>query len=161
MKKLRPLIAALMAHGFYTITDILVWQRIFESNQLVMFANTYHAGWFVSLAGYAMVGVVVMSDKLKDCLFFLVALFIGAYSGLEDILYYVLDRKPVPESLPWLEHNPLIRGTGRADLILSVVFWLAVLIALYAVLYLGRGHARRVEPDVNQMSSAEADPSPR
>ncbi len=36
MKKLRPLIAALMALGFYTITDILVWQRIFEVNQLVL-----------------------------------------------------------------------------------------------------------------------------
>jgi hypothetical protein len=161
MKKLRPLIAALMALGFYTITDILVWQRIFETNQLVMFANTYHAGWFVSLAGYAMVGVVVMSDRIKDCLFFLVALFIGAYSGLEDILYYVLDRKPVPESLPWLEHNPLIRGTGRADLILSAIFWLAVLIALYAVLYLRRDSARRVGLDLNQISSAQADPRRR
>ena len=55
-----------------------------------------------------------------------------------DYLYYVLDRKPMPESLPWLANNPLIHGIRRDEVIASVVFWLAVLVILYAVLYLRR-----------------------
>lgn len=145
MSKIRPMLAALIALGFYTVTDILVWQRIFEANQLVEFAGTYHAGWFVSLAGYATVGVIVMSDRWKDCLFFLSALVVGAYSGLEDILYYLLDGKPIPASLPWLEGNPLIHSVSRQGLISSVAFWLVALVVLYAVLYLRRRKPRPLD----------------
>jgi hypothetical protein len=108
IRNFRPLLAALIALIFYTVTDILVWQRVFEANQLVKYADTYHVGWFVSLAGYAAVGVVIMADRWKDCVFFLVALSVGAFSGLEDVLYYLLDRKPMPAALPWLGSNPLI-----------------------------------------------------
>lgn len=142
MNKLRPLLAALVALLFYSVTDILVWQRIFEANQLIGYARTYHAGWFFSLAGYATVGLIVMSDHWKDCLFFLAALIIGAYSGLEDVLYYVLDGKPMPNSLPWLSGNPMmIYGSSRAGVIFAVVMWLALLGLLYVALYL-----RRVKP---------------
>ena len=105
MKKFRPIFAALIAIIFYTATDILVWQRVFESNELVKYANTYHTGWFVSLAGYATIGIILMWDAWKECIYFLLALFIGAFSGLEDVLYYVLDKRPMPESLPWLKDD--------------------------------------------------------
>ncbi|MFN2120054.1 MAG: hypothetical protein ACK2T0_06660 [Anaerolineales bacterium] len=134
--KLRPLLAALIALLFYTVTDILVWQRVFEANQLVRYADTYHAGWFVSLAGYAVIGVVIMADRWKDCVFFLVALSIGAFSGLEDVLYYLLDRRPIPAALPWLDPNPLIFETSRLGVITSVAFWMIVLAGLYVALYL-------------------------
>jgi hypothetical protein len=137
VRRLRPLLAALIALIFYAISDILVWQRIFEANQLVGFADAYHAGWFVSLAGYAAVGVVIMSDRWKDCVFFLIALSVGAFSGLEDVLYYFLDRRPMPAALPWLESNPLIFDTSRSGVIASVAFWLVALAILYALLYLG------------------------
>ncbi|HXQ37670.1 MAG TPA: hypothetical protein VN843_26920, partial [Anaerolineales bacterium] len=96
MKKYRPVIAAITALMFYTIADILVWQRIFEANNMVEHADTYHIGWFVSLAGYATIGLLLMWGEWKDCLFFLTSLFVGAFSGLEDVLYYILDRKPMP-----------------------------------------------------------------
>lgn len=146
MRKLRPLFAALSALFFYTITDILVWQRIFEANRLNEYADTYHAGWFLSLAGYATVGVVVMSDRWKDCLLFLAALVVGAYSGLEDVLYYVLDRKPMPASLPWLSGNPMIHGISRMDVISSVAFWLVVLVILYIAMFLWEPKLRLKAP---------------
>jgi hypothetical protein len=135
MNKLRSLLAALMAVGCYTITDILVWQRIFESHQMIEYADMFHTGWFVSLAGYAAVGVIILSDRWRDCLFFLAALFVGAYSGLEDVLYYVLDRRPMPASLPWLAGNPLIHGSSREEVLGSVVLWLVGLAVLYLNLY--------------------------
>ncbi len=136
MNKFRPLLAALNGVLFFTITDILIWQRIFEANRLLQYADLYHAGWFLSLAGYAALGVIAMADHWKECLYFLTALIIGANSGLEDVLYYVLDRKPMPASLPWLDGNPLILQSSRAGVIGSSLFWLAVLIVLFAVLFL-------------------------
>jgi hypothetical protein len=135
MKKLRPVIAAALALLFYTFADILIWQRIFETNQMVQYANIYHTGWFVSLAGYAILGVVLMWGAWKDCLYYLVSLFVGAFSGLEDILYYILDRKPMPDTLPWLADNPMILHVSRAGVIGSVSLWLAALVILYLLLY--------------------------
>jgi hypothetical protein len=144
MRKLRPILTALVALLFYTVTDILIWQRIFEANQMVEYADMYHTGWFVTLAGYALLGTIFMWGAWKDCLFFLITLFIGAFSGLEDVLYYVLDGKPMPEKLPWLSSNPLIYGDSRAALIGSVLFWMVVLVVLYFVLYIKRNNRRKI-----------------
>lgn len=135
MKKYRPIFAAIIALLFYTIADILVWQRIFEANNMIEHADTYHMGWFVSLAGYATIGIILMWGEWKDCLFFLTSLFVGAFSGLEDVLYYVLDRKPMPEALPWLDSNPMIYQVSRTGVLLSVLFWLTALALLYIWLY--------------------------
>lgn len=138
MAKFRPLLAVAVALVFYGVSDILVWQRIFEANQMVGYANSYHTGWIVSLAGYAALGVILLSDRWQDCVYFLLALFIGAFSGLEDVLYYVLDGKPIPDLLPWLEGNPLIYASSRAGVISSVFFWIAALLLLYVALYFWR-----------------------
>ncbi len=135
MKKYRPAIAAALALIFYTFADILIWQRIFETNQMVQYASIYHTGWFVSLAGYAILGVVLMWGEWKDIVYFLISLFVGAFSGLEDVLYYILDGKPMPDVLPWLEGNPMILHVSRAGVIGSVLFWLLALVLLYFVLY--------------------------
>jgi len=76
-----------------------------------------------------------MWGEWKDCLFFLTSLFVGAFSGLEDVLYYVLDRKPMPEALPWLDNNPMIYQVSRTGVLLSVLFWLTALAILYIWLY--------------------------
>ena len=136
MKTIRPIFAALIAIFFYSVTDILVWQRVFETNELVKYANTYHTGWFVSLAGYATIGIILMWDAWKECIYFLLALFVGAFSGLEDVLYYVLDKRPMPESLPWLKDNPMIYTSSRSGVISSIVFWLGTLVILYIVLFI-------------------------
>lgn len=135
MNKYRPVLAAVLALTFYTFTDILIWQRIFEANQMVQYADIYHTGWFVSLAGYAILGVVLMWGAWKDVLYFLAALLVGAFSGLEDVLYYILDGKPMPDALPWLEENPMILHVSREGVIGSVVLWITALVLLYFVLY--------------------------
>jgi hypothetical protein len=159
MKKHRPLVTAIIALLFYTITDILIWQRIFEANQMTKFADTYHAGWFVTLAGYALMGLVFMWGSWKECLYFLTALFIGAFSGLEDVLYYVLDGKHMPAYLPWLYHNPLIFKTTRAGVLASVLFWLAVLVILYIFLFVWRKHQPQSDTQAIENSSSVANPS--
>ncbi len=141
--KLRPLLAATVGIVCYSVTDILVWQRIFEANQMVAYAGSYHTGWAVSLAGYATVGTILLWDQWKDCLYFLAALSVGAFSGLEDILYYVLDGKPIPAALPWLESNPLIYASSRAGLISSVMFWTLALAGLYVILFVWRRNPRQ------------------
>jgi hypothetical protein len=135
MKKYRPVLAAVLALTFYTFTDILIWQRIFEANQMVQYADIYHTGWFVSLAGYATLGIVLMWGAWKDIVYFLTALLVGAFSGLEDVLYYMLDGKPMPDALPWLEDNPMILHVSREGVIGSVMFWLMALVLLYFALY--------------------------
>jgi hypothetical protein len=138
MRKYRPIVAAVVAILFYAITDILIWQRIFETHKMIEFADIYHTGWFVTLAGYAFIGTLLMWGSWKDCLYFLIALFVGAFSGLEDILYYVLDLKPMPVSLPWLSGHPMIYGSSRLEVIGSVLFWIVFLITVYIVLYVWR-----------------------
>lgn len=149
MKKYRPVLAAVLALTFYTFTDILIWQRIFEANQMVQYADIYHTGWFVSLAGYAIIGIVLMWEAWKDIAYFLISLFVGAFSGLEDVLYYILDGKPMPDALPWLEDNPMILHVSREGVIGSVFFWLIALVLLYFVLYQWR---RQPQPQTNELS---------
>lgn len=142
MKNYRPVLAATLALLFYTFADILIWQRIFETNQMVQYADIYHTGWFVSLAGYAILGIVLMWGAWKDVIYFLTSLFVGAFSGLEDVLYYILDGKPMPDALPWLDDNPMILHVSREGVIGSVFFWLMALVLLYMVLYQWRWRAK-------------------
>ena len=135
MKKYRPVIAAAMALLFYTLADIFIWQRIFETNQMIQYADIYHRGWFVSLAGYAILGIILLWDSWKDVFYYLTALFVGAFSGLEDVLYYLLDWKPMPDALPWLDANPMIFHVSRTGVIFSVILWMMALVLLYLALY--------------------------
>jgi hypothetical protein len=112
------------------------------------FASTYHTGWFVSLAGYASVGILLMWGAWKDCLYFLASLFVGAFSGLEDLLYYILDRKPIPADLPWLGSNPMIHSSSRSGVIQSVAFWMVALAILYVALYIWRSDRRKQTADL-------------
>jgi MFS family permease len=150
-KNYRPAIAALIALLFYTVTDILIWQRIFEANQMVEYANTYHAGWLASLVGYALIGVLLMWGGWKDCIYFLIALFVSAFSGLEDVLYYVLDRKPIPIELPWLNNNPMIFESSRNGVVGSALFWVGALTILYVVLYLRSSHKTPIPAPISDL----------
>jgi hypothetical protein len=89
----------------------------------------------VSLAGYAALGVMLMWGAWKDCIYYLTSLLVCAFSGLEDVLYYLLDGKQIPDSLPWLDPNPMIYDTSRLGLVFSVLFWLAMLVVMYFLLY--------------------------
>jgi hypothetical protein len=152
MKKYRPIIAAAMALLFYTFADILIWQRIFETNQMIQYADIYHRGWFVSLAGYAIIGIILMWDSWRDVLYYLTALFVGAFSGLEDVMYYLIDWKPMPDALPWLDANPMIFHISRTGVIFSVILWMTALALLYVALYWRRNQPQNAI-QVNQISS--------
>ena len=143
MTKIRPILAVTLALFFYTVTDILVWQRIFEHYRLVEYADMYHTGWFVSLAGYATIGLILLWGRWRDCLYYLVSLAIGAFSGLEDVLYYVLDGRAMPASLPWLSSNPMIGSVTREGVLTSVFFWLGIMLFLYITLYWIERNPRR------------------
>jgi membrane-bound metal-dependent hydrolase YbcI (DUF457 family) len=151
MKKYRPIIAAAMALLFYTFADILIWQRIFETNQMIQYADIYHRGWFVSLAGYAIIGIILMWDSWRDVLYYLTALFVGAFSGLEDVMYYLLDWKPMPAALPWLDANPMIFHISRTGVIFSVILWMTALALLYIALYWRRNQPQNAL-QINQVS---------
>lgn len=135
MEKIRPVIVATLALLFYTLTDILIWQRIFEANNLTQYANTYKTGWLVTLVGYGVLGSILMWGAWKDILYFLISLFVLAFSGLQDMLHYVLGGEPMPETLPWLDANPMIFEVSRTGALSSVLFWIAALVIFHVVLY--------------------------
>lgn len=150
MKKIRPVLIALIALLFYTATDILIWQRAFEANNLTHLATTYHIGWLVSLAGYATIGLLLMWGDWKDCFYYLTALSISAFSGLEDVLYYLLDGKTMPNELPWLDPNPMIYEATRTGVLASVAFWMVMLAGLYFVMYIWKSRVPQAA-DVKRM----------
>ena len=49
-----------------------------------------------------------------------------AHSGLEDVLYYLIQLKPIPTELPWLDHAPLVlfSPVDSVSLFASVALWL-------------------------------------
>ena len=159
MSKFRPILAVTLALFFYTLTDIMVWQRIFEFHRLVEYADMYHTGWFVSLAGYATIGLVLLWGNWKNCVYYLVALFVGAFSGLEDVMYYVMDGRPIPASLPWLNHNPMIAVSSRTGLLTSVFFWVAFLLLLYVALFWWRWKKPKLEASLPEIPLAPNEPA--
>ena len=58
----------------------------------------------------------------------------------------MLDGKPIPASLPWLNANPLIYASNRSGVISSAVFWIGALLVLYTALYLWPRRAGRASP---------------
>jgi hypothetical protein len=123
------LVAALF---FYAKMDILIWQRIFETHELYELGmGKYHWGWLQSLFGFMVLGVLLCYPSLRRMITFPLSLAVLAFSGLEDILYYWLDGKPVPALLPWLSSNPMLLKPVTVDrLVLSTLFWILVVVAL-------------------------------
>src|SRR5215469_11953857 len=92
----------------YALVDILIWQRIFEASGLYRFDHEYHAGYLALLGGMVVLGMVLLLPHGLWALWYGLAFLTLAFSGLEDALYYVLDGRSIPASLPWLEADPLI-----------------------------------------------------
>ncbi len=132
---------------FYAKTDILIWQRIFETQELTGFGNagTYQWGWFQSLFGFIILGTLVCFPNIRRMILFPVSLTLLAFSGAEDILYYLLDGKPVPHFLPWLNNNFLIiRPVTSHTVYISAVFWLAIVLLLYTTTAFLEGQVKKM-----------------
>jgi hypothetical protein len=121
-------LAVLTALLSYTMVDIMIWQRIFESHNLNKFAYLYHPGWIAMLGGEIVLGALLLIPNWRAVLFYVVALISMALCGMEDILYYWLDGRAIPYYLPWLDRNPwiLFKPVTSSNLLLSVSIWVGV-----------------------------------
>ena len=136
----RVLAALLVALGFYALSDILLWQRIFEAHQLSMFDPQYQTGHVAILVGMMGVGGVLLIDSGIWALWFEGALYTMAFGGDEDVLYFWFDGRAIPAVLPWLDRShlifirPLSGDVTSAELLASAMFWLVLWLAALIVL---------------------------
>lgn len=129
-------IAVVVALLTYTIVDIMIWQRIFEKNELYIYSALYHPGWTVMLVGDMVLGALLLLPNWRAVVYYLAALYTLASCGMEDVLYYWLDRRIIPDRLPWLDPAPfvLFKPVTAPRLLMSAaiwaLFWLVVYLAL-------------------------------
>jgi hypothetical protein len=117
---------------FFTKIDILIWQRIFEKNQLWdLGIGPYHQGWIFALYGFMALGFIFFYPHLRRMVMFPLSLALLAFSGLEDVLYYWLDGRAIPATLPWLDNNArILQPVTSIHLVLSAVVWVLVIVLL-------------------------------
>jgi len=138
--KRRALAALLIALGFYALSDILLWQRIFEAHQLSMFDPEYQTGHVAILVGMMGMGAVLLMDSGVWALWFEGALYTIAFGGGEDVLYYWLDGRQIPAVLPWLDRSrlifvrPIAGDITSIELLASAAFWLGAWLLLMFLL---------------------------
>jgi hypothetical protein len=139
-------LALTVALFFYAKMDILIWQRIFETHELIdLGVGVYHWGWVQALFGFMILGVLLFYPDVRRMITFPLSLGLLAFSGLEDILYYWLDDKSLPQYLPWLNSNPLLLKPVTAErLLLSAALWL---LAVLVVDVLGVFVEKRLKAD--------------
>lgn len=124
---------------FYALSDILLWQRIFEAHDLFQFDQQYQSGHVSTLVAMIAIGIVLLYDARLWALWYAAAFYSLSYSGLEDALYYWLAGRPIPATLPWLDPNrlilfkPVTSGALLASTAVWVGFWLASLWGLPAL----------------------------
>ncbi len=124
--------------------DVLLWQRIFEHNQLAQYSSIYCDGWRVMLDTVTLLGMVFLWRNKFEAAFFAGTLQIMAHVGAEDVLYYWLDGKMLPSNLPWLNDNPFTLKPVTGDsLLLGVGLWLALWVAVWLVMLAFMGHTSK------------------
>jgi hypothetical protein len=122
---------------FYALSDVLLWQRIFEQHDLFQFDKQYQTGHAATLVGFLAIGMVLLLDTGWWALWYGAAFFTLSFSGLEDALYYWLDGRPIPDRLPWLDNrHPLIIGhpVTAESVVLSSAIWIVLWGASLALL---------------------------
>src|SRR5258708_7598841 len=128
--KVRVRVAVALAAGlfFYALSDVLLWQRIFEQHDLFQFDRQYQSGHVATLVGFIAIGMVLLIDAGWWSLWYAAAFYTLTFSGLEDVLYYWLDGRAIPASCPWLNTDPLIlfKPAGGWTLALSAGLWLGL-----------------------------------
>jgi hypothetical protein len=129
-KAVRRRIGIALAVGlvFYALSDILLWQRIFETNGLYRYDGRYQTGHQAVLVGMIAISVILLYEARFWALWFALAFYTLAFSGLEDVLYYALDGRWIPGRCPWLDGNRLIlfKPVTATSLVMSAVVWLVL-----------------------------------
>jgi len=110
---------------FYALSDVLLWQRIFERHDIAQFDAQYQTGHVTTLVALIGVGVVLLWDVRLYALWYAGALYSLAFGGAADVLYYWIDHRAVPTATPWLNDNPFIlfKPAGGWSLVASAVIW--------------------------------------
>lgn len=117
---------------FYVRADIMIWQRIFETDKLWHYAGAYHRGWYQMLLGLLAVGCLLL-PSWRERILYAVTLYILAFNGTNDVLYYWLDGKAVPQTLAWLDNHffILFSPVTAENLIVNCLIWITVLFILH------------------------------
>jgi hypothetical protein len=126
--RVRVTVALATGLFFYALSDVLLWQRIFEQHDLFQFDRQYQSGHVATLVGLIAVGMVLLIDAGWWALWYGAAFYTLTFSGLEDVLYYWLDGHAIPSSCPWLNSDPLIifKPAGGLGLVASAALWIAL-----------------------------------
>lgn len=120
----------------YALQDVMLWAEIFERHELWQFIGIYHAGWQVLLFALILAGFFWAGRDWRAGVLHAAMLYTLAHSGLEDLLYYALQQRPVPDRLPWLDQAPLIlfSPVDRQNLVLSALIWVGAWLGVTAFL---------------------------
>ena len=122
MIRIRVIAAAVLCLCLFAWQDVLIWQRIFEHNQ-VWSLGVYHDGWRITLDALPVAAVVFLWGRWLEIAFFAATLQLFARNGTSDILYNWLDGQAIPQQLPCLDSNSFILFkpvTGEALVLSSV-----------------------------------------
>lgn len=107
---------------------MLLWQQIFEANDLFQFDRQYQSGHVATLVALIGVAVILLWDARAWALWYTAAFYTLAMGGFCDVLYYWLDYRSIPAAMPWLNDNPLVlfKPAGGGGLVASAAIWLVV-----------------------------------
>lgn len=137
MKKI--IVAIIIGVIFYSLVDIFIWQRIFESNQMHYFSSVYYRGWHLVLISNVIIGSILLYNfvPFKNIIFYASTLYVFGSNGTEDILYFLLDGRTIPTRLEWLDNSTLILFKPVTDtyLIVNFIAWLIIWFFMWLFLW--------------------------
>ncbi len=140
--------AVIVALTTWAWSDVLTWQRIFESHGMWAFDAQYQAGHEVVLYGLIALGFLFLLPSGRSwALGYGIAVYSLAYGGLADVLYYWLDGRVIPATLPWLDTgHPLIlvHPVTAPGLLVSTLAWLLLWAFVVSLAITRAWHRRRV-----------------
>jgi len=154
---------------FYALSDVLLWQRIFEVHDLFQYDMQYQSGHVTTLVALIGVGVVLLWDARLYALWYAAAFYTLAFGGACDVLYYWIDHRAVPAAMPWLYDDPFIlfKPAGGWGIVASSAIWVVIWVAaLWAapiaerLLKIARSHHHHVVGKRSAHNQAQTQASP-
>ncbi len=134
--RLKVVVSLVTGLVFYALSDVLLWQRIFEEHGLKQFDPAYQTGHREILLGMIAVGVILLWDAGAWAVAWALAFYTLAWGGVADLLYYVLDGRAIPTALPWLDDNRLmpLKPVTDTTLLINCGIWVALWLVAVVVL---------------------------
>lgn len=121
----------------WSIQDAIFWRTWFDGRSWNSSAELYQFWHQAFLVGLIVTGLLYFRGAMA--LWFAGATWTIANSGFPDLLYYWLDLKSVPTTLPWLDQtHPLVlfHPATASNVMQSSADWIAIWIVLAQLYYL-------------------------